>query len=204
MALIQDTGGQGGRFLKILDGNIVERSKTQQDGFELYKTKNPQTGEDVEYYIRRYAAVAGNFARLERVERPENQIFGYNLVLNDEEGEFTLFLKDKARTTNRFLKVFENLDLDKEIRIDVWKDRDGNTAITFKQDGQNISQKWDKNSFPENAQPEQVMGKWDYSAQDKFLYRRFVNELIPNLPVKERARAASASGEAVEDDPVPF
>lgn len=203
MALIQNNGGQGGRFLKILDGSIVERSKTEQPGYEKYSTTNPSNGQAVEYFIKRYSAIEGNFARLERKEIPEHQIFGYNLTLTDEDGEFTLFLKDRARTTNRFLKLFENLDLKAPIRIDVWKDRDGNTAITFKQNGQNISQFWNKENLPE---PEEVMGKWDYSAQDKHLYKHFRDNVIPNLPAQAKAAGAGAGGGSSDgdDEPIPF
>jgi hypothetical protein len=213
MALIENTGGQGGRFLKILDGNIVERSNTEQPGYEIYNFEYPKghekAGEKGSYYIRRYAAVSGNFAGLTRKELPEHKIYGYDLTLSDEDGEFTIFFKDNSRITNRLLKTFENLALSKEIRIDVWRDRDGKAAIQFKQDDQNVPQHWNKDNLP---QPEEIGGKWDFSEQDKFLFKHFRDEVIPNLPVVEKVKAAGAGAgagsssttETVEDDPAPF
>jgi hypothetical protein len=166
----------GGVFLRVLDGSIIRKSEKGGAGLELYKTKNPQTDEPVEYYIERFSSIDGKLVKFDRVEKEEHKIYGWNLHLLDDV-EMILSLKDNSPVTNRVLKMLENVDLDKRLTIEVWKDADGKQVIQFKQpdeDGnlQNIKQAYFRNKDGEGnlPEPKKIAGKWNYSAQDEALY----------------------------------
>lgn len=207
MAFYDDEGGSG-RFVKIIDGSLCEKSKTQlNEKYELFKTKNPQTDEPVEYYIRRYKKIEGKIESLERVELEGSKIYGWNLHMSDDDGNFSIFFKDDARVTDRLLKVFENIDLDNEVTISVWKDAEGKPAITFEQDGQNVPQKWVGGQEGNLPQPKKSKGKWDYSAVGEFLYNNAMENIIPQFVQAETNQteaASAASASTPPQDDIPF
>lgn len=208
MAFIDDEGGNG-RYVKIVDGSLCEKSKTQlTEKYELFQTKNPQTDEPVEYYIRRYKKISGLIDSLERVELEGSKIFGWNLHMHDEDGNFSIFFKDDARVTDRLLKVFENIDLNEEVTISVWKDGDGKPAITFEQNGENVPQKWVGGQEGNLPQPKKTKGKWDYSAVGEFLYNNAMENIIPQFAEKAEAASAASAGTATagaeNNDDIPF
>lgn len=200
MAFIENTGSEG-NFVKIIDGSLCLKSSTPKEGYTLFETKNPQTDEPVSYYVRRFKAVSGMVTGLERVELESSKIYGYNLHMQDEDGKFTIFFKDDARTTDRLLKTIENVDLNEELTIRVWKDDEGKTAIVFKQNDENVPQKWNKDNLPE---PRKVKGKWDYSAMSEFLYNNVMENVIPNMTPPTTAKAATAGAGEVADSEIPF
>lgn len=192
-------------FLKIIDGSICAKSSTPQEGYVEFNTTNPTNGQPVQYFVRRYTAVSGKFVSLKRADIPEKHIKGWNLGLRDEAGNFYIFFKEGAITTNRLLKVFENLNLDEEITVKAWKNKeDGKPAIVFEQNGKNVPQKYGKDNLPEPKKRRN--GEWDYSAQDDFLLSNMLDNVLPNLPQPEKAMAASATGSPSngDDDDIPF
>lgn len=198
MAFYEEQESEG-KYIKIIDGSLCEKSKSEREGFTPYTTMNPSTGDAVTYYIRRYKGISGRITNLERVELDGVKIYGYNLHMEDEEGPFSIFFKDDSRTTDRMLKVFENIELDKEVLISVWKDDEGYAAITFKQGEKNVPQKWGKDNLPE---PKKVKGKWDYSAIDEFLYNNIMENVIPKFASAEKpAKASKAASEDEENLP---
>jgi len=222
MAFTDDDGGSG-RFVKIIDGSLVEKAPSEKNGveiappnekYELFVTKNPETEAVVQYYIRRYKRISGKVESLERVEITASKIYGYNLHMSDEDGNFSIFFKDDAKVTDRLLKVFENIDLNEELTVSVWKDVDGRPAITFQQNEQNVSQAWSggvvdgkwEGNLPA---PKKSKGKWDYSPISEFLYNNAMENIIPQFVktggTEEAAQAASAGTEtAVGKDNIPF
>jgi hypothetical protein len=206
----EDNGGNGGKFLKINGqlGCIVARSDEPKEGYEEYKTKNPQTDAEVVYYIKRYkGGVEGRVLGLERVELEGSKIFGYNLHMEDEDGRFSIYFADDRTTTQRLLKVYENIDLDNEVRIKVFKDEKGYPAIEFRQDGKNVPQKWVGGQDGNLPQPKKSKGKWDYSPVDEFLYENAMANIVPNYKAPEKAAAATAAPAEVsgaDTDDIPF
>ena len=198
MAFYEETESEG-KYIKIIDGSLCEKSKTEKEGFVPYTTTNPSTGDSVTYYIRRYKGISGKVSRLERVELDGVKIYGYNLHMEDEEGTFSIFFKDDARTTDRLLKVFENINLDNDVLISVWKDDEGHPAITFKQGDVNVPQKWGKENLPE---PKKVKGKWDYSDVDEFLYNNIMDNVIPKFA--GNATTSKAAKVEEESEAIPF
>lgn len=208
----EDGGGNGAKFLRINGqlGCIVSKSDTELPGYEKYDTKNPQTDAPVSYYIKRYkGGVEGRVVGLERVELEGAKVFGYNLHMEDEEGAFSIFFADDRPTTQRLLKVYENIDLDNDVRIKVFKDEKGHNAIEFRQDGKNVPQKWNGGADGNLPQPKKSKGKWDYSPVDEFLYENAMKNIVPNYVKPERASAATASADAEvttggDTDDIPF
>ncbi len=205
----EDSGGGGGKFLRINGSlcNIVAKSDDPTEGYEEYKTRNPQTDAEVVYYIKKYkGGVEGRVLGLERVELEGSKLFGYNLHLEDEEGRFSIYFADERATTQRLLKVYENIDLATDVHIKVFKDDKGYAAIDFRQNGKSVSQKWLGGAEGNLPQPKKSKGKWDYSPVDEFLYENAMANIVPNYvkPVKaEQASAASASAVADVDN-LPF
>jgi hypothetical protein len=197
----EDAGEQQGTFIRILEGVLAEKSTTEKPGFRLYNTENPETKQPVSYYIKEYkGGLEGKITRLERVELAASKIFGYNLHMTDDEGDFSIFFKDDKPTTERLLKVFENIDLDEEVLIKVWKDDSGHAAITIAQNGQNVPQKWGKDNLPA---PKQKKGKWSYEEAKEFLYNNTMENIIPQFAeaqaeadAKRAERAAAATAGA--------
>jgi hypothetical protein len=201
--LDEDGGGNGGRFLKINGqlGCIVARSDEPKAGYEEYKTKNPQTDAEVIYYVRKLkGGVEGKVLGLERVELEGVKIYGYNLHLEDEEGAFSIFFADDRTTTERLLKVYENIDLEQDVKIKVFKDENDRPAIAFSQVGKNVPQKWVGGVEGNLPQPKKTKGKWDYSEVSTFLYENAMANIVPNYVKPEKASAATAG----TDDDIPF
>lgn len=198
----EDGGGNGGRFLKIngLLGCIVSRSDEPKEGYERYETKNPQTDAPVVYYIKKLkGGVSGNVIGLERVELEGVKIYGYNLHMSDDDGNFSIFFADDRTTTERLLKVYENFDLNEEVHVKVFKDENGFAGIAFSQNGKNVPQKWVGGQEGNLPQPKKTKGKWDYSEVSTFLYDNAMANIVPNYVKPEKASAATAG-----TDDIPF
>lgn len=210
---VEDDGAGQGTFIKILEGCLVMKSDSPQEGYEEYNTTNPRTDEPVKYYVKRLkGGISGKITRLERVELEGSDIFGYNLHMEDEEGPFSIFFRDDKTPTERLLKTFENINLDEEVHIKVFKDEKGYPAIMISQNGQKVPQKWDKDNLPE---PKKVKGKWSYAEAKEFLYNNAMENIIPQFAEAqaaadakraEKANAASANTAATAgtDSDIPF
>jgi hypothetical protein len=195
MALVDnDTEGRG-RYLRIINGSLCEKADSPlNDKYVLFETINPTTSEPVSYYVRKYKRAEGRIQRLERVELEGSKIYGYNLHMEDEDGAFSIFFKDDAKTTDRLLKCFENIDLNEDVTISVWKDEEDRPAISFSQNGENVKAKWftAKDGTGNLPEPKKVKGKWDYSAVGEFLYNNTMENIIPQFVQPEVAQAAAA------------
>jgi hypothetical protein len=216
MAFYEEDANEGandGKFLKLLEGCIVSKSTTPKEGYEEYNTKNPQTDEPVKYYIKKYkGGVEGKITRLERVELEGVKVFGWNLHMADDDGEFSIFFKDDKVTTERLLKMFESINLDEDVLVKVWKDEQGWAVLNLLQNGENVPQKWNKDNLPE---PKKVKGRWDYSGVSEFLYNNAIENILPQFAEAqaeadakraeraEKANAATATA-APKDDTIPF
>jgi hypothetical protein len=220
-----DGGGNSAKFLRI-NGNLgsivakadvsglsdAEKEKEIERleglGYIEFKTKNPQTDAPISYYVKQYkGGVEGRIVGLERVELEASKVFGYNLHMEDDEGAFSIFFNDDRPTTQRLLKTYENIDLDNEVRIKVFKDEKGYAAIEFRQNGKSVPQKWVGGQDGNLPQPKKSKGKWDYSPVDEFLYENAMKNIVPNYKKPEKASAATASTEATatgDTDDIPF
>lgn len=200
MARIEANDNNGKTFYKFLDGSIVEKSDEQREGFSPYTTTNPQTGEPVSYFIKRYKAMSGMIDSIERVDKEEHNIYGWNLNMHDEDGSFSFFFKDGSPLTGRLLKSAANFNLGEELMIKVWKNfQDDSQAIVFIQEGKNIPQKWNKENLPEPKKRKN--GKWDYSEQEDFLYEKMKEEVLPKFAKSEQASAEATVKPPKEDIP---
>lgn len=200
MALVDETGSDNtARFVKIINGSLCLKSQTQlNDKYEIFKTKNPETEAPVEYYVRKFKRVVGKVDKLERVELTDKKIFGYNLHMIDEDGPFQVFFRDDSPITTRLLKVFENVNLDEDLEIRVFKGDDGKNGVAFSQNGVNVPQKWYRNGEEGNLpEPRKVKGKWNYSAIDEFLYNNAMENIIPQFVQQESVPETTGQ---VEDD----
>jgi hypothetical protein len=211
----ENEGGNGGKFLRVNGqlGVILAKSDEPVDGYEEYTTKNPSTDKDVTYYIKKYkGGVEGKVVGLERVEIPEHKIFGWNLHMEDEDGAFSISFADDRTTTERLLKTYENIDLNEDLHVKVFQDDDGRAAISFRQNGKKVEQKWVGGKDGNLPQPKKSKGKWDYSNVSEFLY----DNAMKNIPLytrpakEEKADAAAAGAEEApvvaqgETDDIPF
>ena len=166
----------GGVFLRILDGNIVQKSITEKPNWELYKTINPTTNAPLEYWIERYKAIDGYLVKVERVDKPDVKVFGWKLHLLDDH-EYLIDIKDSSPTTRRVLAMLPNVQLNERLTIKVFKDKEGYNAIMFQQNGENVPQYWNKENLPE---PRKIGSKWNFSDSEALVYDETM-KLIPDI-----------------------
>jgi len=176
--------GEGGIFLHIKHGTICEESKTPKEKFVPVEVTNPRSGQTSTKYIKPYKLVEAMIKRIEWYEREYDgtPFMGWKIVLNADGTVCTLDLPLQSQTATRFMKLAENLDFTKPVEFSAWKTADDKTALSVKQDGQNVSQKYTKDN--PNGCPPPVQGfgkKWNYDAQTQFLHERMTQVVIPKL-----------------------
>lgn len=184
--MLNERQNNSGTYLRIIDGSICRKSDNAQDGFEPFETKNPSTNQPVHYFIKRYESIDGFLTGFVRVDKPDVKVHGWQMTLTDNGENFHLSLADNRSTTTRVLKMLRSVDLNEKIVISVWKDKDGKTAIIFKQNDENVKQNFDNTNLP--APKERPGGKFDYSESEDILYEdavEFSRTLATETPVAQ-------------------
>lgn len=202
----QDTG-QSALYLSVKHHGIVEESKREREGFQPINIFVQRTGETITKFIKRYKSIEGFVTKIEyRESEFEGVKFNsWKIHVVDDEG--TLGILDLLLNSNpgtRFMKLAENLDFKKTVEFRAWHDqKDDKTAFVVCQGGQSVKQKYTAESPGDCPPPEQRgrQGKWDFTAQEDFLYERMVNAVIPAVNAAEAARGlAPATQENKPDD----
>lgn len=176
--------GEGGIFLHIKHGTICEESKTAKEKFIPIEVTNPRSGQTSTKYIKPYKLVEAMIRRIEWYEREYDgtPFMGWKIVLDADGVACTLDLPLQSQTATRFMKLAENLDFSQPVEFSAWKTPDDKTALSVKQGGNNVAQKYTKDN--PNGCPPPVQGfgkKWNYDAQTQFLHERMTQVVIPKL-----------------------
>lgn len=176
--------GEGGIFLHIKHGTICEESKTPKEKFVPIEVTNPRSGQTSTKYIKPYKLVEAMIKRIEWYERDYDgtPFMGWKIVMDADGVPCTLDLPLQSQTATRFMKLAENLDFSQPVEFSAWKTPDDKTALSVKQGGNNVPQKYTKDN--PNGCPPPVQGfgkKWNYDAQTQFLHERMTQVVIPKL-----------------------
>jgi len=183
--------------------SICQVSKTPREGFETITVQNPQTGEDVPKHIKRYDKVIGYITKIDwrdTQDRYDQQFLSWEIHLDDHEGmEAMLSLDFDSAPSSRFMNLAENIDFTKPVEFSAWRDTSGKapkTAFAVKQDGQNVSQRYTKDSPGERPAMVKELGKWNSRTQMIWLHERMMNVVIP-------AVEAANAGRVFAQEPTP-
>lgn len=174
----------GGIFLHIKHGTICEESKTPREKFVAIEVTNPRSGQTSTKYIKPYKLVEAMIRRIEWYEREYDgtPFMGWKLVLDADGVVCTLDLPLQSQTATRFMKLAENLDFTKPVEFSAWKTPEDKTALSVKQEGVNVPQKYTKDNPGDCPPPVQGFGKkWNYDAQTQFLHEKMTQVVIPKL-----------------------
>lgn len=198
----------GGIFLHIKHGTICEESKTPKEKFHAIEVTNPRSGVSSTKYIKPYKLVEAMIKRIDWYEREYDgtPFMGWKLVLDADGVPCTLDLPLQSQTATRFMKLAENIDFTKPVEFSAWKTAEDKTALSVKQEGQNVPQKYTKDNPGDCPPPVQGFGKkWNYDAQTQFLHERMTKVVIPKLNALRGAEpeesTASSNGNVETTDP---
>lgn len=186
MPLIEERDRGTRLFAKYF--SICEVAKKPREGFEEIEVDNPQTGESVKKYIKRYEKVIGRIVNLEwrdTRDRYEQQYLSWIITLDDGEGmKATLTLDFNSRPSHRFMNLAENLDFTKPVEFSAWRDISGKApsiAFAVKQNGVKVDQLYSKDNPGERPAGIKKLGKWNFDDQMIWLHERMMHVVIPKL-----------------------
>lgn len=188
----------GGIFLHIKHGTICEESKTPKEKFVPIEVTNPRSGVSSTKYIKPYKLVEAMIKRIEWYEREYDgtPFMGWKLVLDADGVPCTLDLPLQSQTATRFMKLAENIDFTLPVEFSAWKTLDDKTALSVKQGGVNVPQKYTKDNPGDCPPPVQGFGKkWNYDAQTQFLHERMTQVVIPRLNALRGSEVAEKPSE---------
>jgi hypothetical protein len=220
--LVEETDA-GTKYLVVKHYSICEESKSQKEGFASIEVNNPQTGESVTKFIKRYKTVEALVCKVawyDTEEKYEKRYIGWKLYLDASGTPCILDLPFDSRASNRFMKVAENIDFSQPVEFRAWHgQKTDSTAIYIGQNGASVPQLYTKENPGDCPPPKQnpVTKKWNFDGQKEFLHTRMIDAVIPaveeagnEMPQLEKAHAASAGVSNVpvqsepDDDEIPF
>lgn len=160
------------RFLSISRGKICLRlpeGVEPQEG-QPYRERT-ETVDNVEHNIRElaYGYVTGKIVDC-KWNKTDHGI-KFNVTLEDDGDEYILSLPYGKKLTNDFIKKLPAVDVLEELYVGVATDNTDKTFIYLKQEDASVKSCFTKdepNGLPKAKQNK--AGKWDYSAQEEFLY----------------------------------
>lgn len=187
-----------GIFLVIKHGGIVQESKNAREGFVPIEVPNVRTGEKVIKYIKRYKGVEALIKKIDWYDREyeDTRFMGWKLLLDANGVACTLTLPFESQVGSRFMKLAENIDYSQPVEFSAWKSPDDKTALSVKQNGENVPQKYTREDPGDCPAPVQGFNKkWNFDAQKQFLHERMISVVIPKV------QAANQNGHTEAEQP---
>lgn len=210
---LEDFDGGNGTWLKLKHGFLCQESKTEKPGWK--KIEGDFDGEHYVKWIRPYKGVSGYIDKIDRYEREfgGRKIRGWNITITDGDGRYILDIPFASiKLNSRWMKLAENIDYRKPVRISAWADKQnqGAMAINVQQDGVKVDQKYTREEPGGMPEPvHRLSGGWDYSEQEDFLIDRIIRFVIPNVELiaaernsREPEKPARTVAEAAGLEPV--
>lgn len=217
MALI--TNERNLTYLKIADFSICEKYSSEQDGWEILKTKDNE-GKEYTSWIKRYKMVEGLITKIEFTKRTlpgKNikvsswDIHLYDVDLNEK---YILQIPSTSPAASRFIKLAENIDPDLPVQISAWKDTSeakAKQAFMIKQVGNNVPQKYTikDGKLADYANPNwedapgvrlSKSGDKDWLEVEDFLFEKMETVVMPKFEKNEALMTAAAKSAIVEED----
>jgi hypothetical protein len=165
--------GEGGIFLGISDGKLVQQHREPQKN--VTTTRITKTGKTV--HEEKFDYIEGILFSLKTKENDYGK--QYILGVQDGDDKFFINISYSSRYATSFLKALPNIDVSKPVKLMPWAMTDKNdstkkvTGITMWQDGEKITPFYTKeapNGLPEMVQVK-LKGKmqWDSTDMDAFL-----------------------------------
>ena len=189
MALTNTSALPKGTIITIIDGAFTQRladNATPEDapsGTTFRKRalkKGPNAGKEVREAradsLERNIISSASFMTTE---------YGTNFMLNlidESEDSFQLQLPVESQFFSQFVKRIPNIDREKTVTFVIGKDTEKDRSFLYlSQEGHSVKMAYTKDNPNGIPQPTQrPNGKWDWSAQEDFLYKKaeeYINEL---------------------------
>lgn len=176
----------------------------------MVEVTNPETKEVLTKHGYQFNDVSGHIAALERYDRTVNgkRYLGYKMKISDGAQVFYLDMPDNSRLLRKFLMLMTNIDWDKPLRIAAWRTRNKETqafetALWFTQNGESVLNFYSKanpHGLPEATKHPRT-GKWDFTAQEDFLFEKLDHEIIPRIAAATKRRGELHFDESEREGP---
>lgn len=177
----------GGLFFQVKHNTICIESRTEQVGFKQVEVKNPRTNETIIKWIKPFKSLTAYVTKIEwrdTGDQFEQRFLSWKIYLKAGEQVGVLELPFHSRTSSRFMRLAENLDFSQPVTFRAWRDaKTDSTAFYVGQNEVSVSQKYTKETPGECPVPikDALTGKWDFSAQNRFLHGQMINQIIPKV-----------------------
>lgn len=197
MALENNQGGAGGKYITILGGKFCIRAKQDTPGAVARVNKKGNT-----VYELFYDSFTGKLVNIRTTDGPYGKNWEFDF--RDKGDVYTLQLSYSNSYATNLLKILPNVDLTQEIKVQPSQkiDEKGKTksSLFVSQDGKTLKHAYTKDA-PNGLPPmEQVTVKgqlvWDDTKRLAFLQEMVNTKILPQLP-KDTAKTAApaAAGE---------
>lgn len=179
-------------YLSIYEGKLCQRRATETPGFVEYVSRSAKTKGKVSY-IREFDHIKGyvtGFEKREKETLEKKKFLVAQVTIQHESGRMAIIETPiKSEFVARFALCVENMDLRKPVWVRSFLDRDGNTAIMFKQEDALVAQRYTKDN-PNGLPPWQkdpVSDEWDTRAYWAFLFKIIAEHAIPRMESVKKA-----------------
>lgn len=173
-------------YLSIYEGKLCQRRATETPGFTEYVSRSPKTKGKVSW-IREFDHINGYVTAFEKREKEtleKKKFWVAQVTIQHPTGRVAIIETPiKSEFVARFALCFENMDLTKPLWIRSFLDRDGNTAVMFKQDNALVAQRYTKenpNGLPA-WRKDPISGEWDTRDYWAFLFKIISEKAIPKM-----------------------
>ena len=199
-------------FLSVKHHCIWQQLDNPTSDSVQVEVTNPETKQVLTKHGYQYNDVSGHVAAIEKYDRTVKgkRYLGYKMKISDGAQVFYLDMPDNSRVLRKFLMLMPNIDWDKPLRIAAWKARNKETsefetALWFTQNGESVRNAYTRanpNGLPDAIQHPRT-GKWDFTAQEDFLFSKLDQEIIPAIAAATKRRGELNFDETEREEPHP-
>lgn len=163
-------------WITINNGKLTVRATEDDEGAVIREYTN-KDGERRSVWEYQYTNFSGVITGAEFEKTQWGMVFSLNLSAGDK--EYSLRLQAPGRLFEQFAKRIPNLQIDQVLYIGAFTNEKGHNVLYLKQNGSKVDFAFTRdnpNGMPPAVQ-ETKMGetKWNYDAQEEFLYNLTVN-----------------------------
>lgn len=191
MALENNQGGAGGKYITILGGKFCVRVKEGTPGAIARVNKMQKT-----VYEIFYDSFTGKLVNIRTTDGPYGKNWEFDF--RDKGDVYTLQLSYSNSYATNLLKILPNVDLTKEMKVQpsskLGEDGKQKSSLFISQDGKTLKHAYTKDVPNGLPQMEQITIKgqlmWDDTKRLAFLQEMVNTKILPQLP-KDTAKVVA-------------
>jgi len=199
MAKLSNDQQGGVDFITTFGGKLVQRVPEGTEGASS-RALTAGANEGKLVWEKTYTSVSGMITTGEIAvkEFSGKKVKEIQVKLDDN-----ILLQLPMNMLSAFAKPLPNVDITKEVKISVYKNKHGKAGLNISQDGEQCEWAYTKEEPHDLPQPTQDdLGDWDFRDHDTFLTKK-VQEFFARIDAESADREQVPSPVA-EDDSVPF